>query len=318
MMATQKEANLFLKKFSQNDIIINHHYIDEGITMTYREIPQSVYKLCQLYYYQSDKDDLKGRFPQKSHEIVVGNHFNHVILSKERYPNLKVEANQVTFKGEKYQVESSTSSHGDQGNYLGDDNYEIALDEYYNDSMIYMFEDDLKRFNTSDEYYSGYHWYPIKDVIKVEKFMKKHYEARVYEMVTSDELSVSLFSTLNIPKHLLILALAVGFILMMFLNYNHIENNYQDYLMYHIIGLSYREIKIKQVWKSIKMFLYTLIPCGFYELILLRGSIDHYFPIAQLILLVGIIFLVYLCVYNIPLLIVLKAHQNEEIRKEDD
>ncbi len=51
---------------------------------------------------------------------------------------------------------------------------------------------------------------------------------------------------------------------------------------------------------------------------LLRGSIDHYFPIAQLILLVGIIFLVYLCVYNIPLLIVLKAHQNEEIRKEDD
>lgn len=341
MMATQKEANLFLKEFSQNDIIINHHYIDEGITMTYREIPQSVYKLCQLYYYQSNKDDLKGRFPQKSHEIVVGNHFNHVILSKERYPNLKVEANQVTFKGKKYQVESSTPSHGDQGNYLGDDNYEIALDEvklnekviiageeytivgineneYYNDSMIYMLEDDLKRFNTSDEYYSGYHWYPIKDVIKVEKFMKKHYKARVYEMVTSDELSVSLFSTLNIPKHLLILALAVGFILMMFLNYNHIENNYQDYLMYHIIGLSYREIKIKQVWKSIKMFLYTLIPCGFYELILLRGSIDHYFPIAQLILLVGIIFLVYLCVYNIPLLIVLKAHQNEEIRKEDD
>jgi len=53
-------------------------------------------------------------------------------------------------------------------------------------------------------------------------------------------------------------------------------------------------------------------------LILLRGSIDHYFPIAQLMLLVGIIFLVYLCVYNIPLLIVLKAHQNEEIRKEDD
>ena len=46
--------------------------------------------------------------------------------------------------------------------------------------------------------------------------MKKHYKARVYEMVTSDELSVSLFSTLNIPKHLLILALAVGFILMMF------------------------------------------------------------------------------------------------------
>ena len=128
--------------------------------------------------------------------------------------------------------------------------------------------------------------------------MKKHYKARVYEMVTSDELSESLFSTLNIPKHLLILALAVGFILMMFLNYNHIENNYQDYFMYHIIGLSYREIKIKQVWKSIKMFLYTLIPCGFYELILLRGNIDHYFPIAQLILLVGIIFLVYLCVYN--------------------
>ena len=76
--------------------------------------------------------------------------------------------------------------------------------------------------------------------------MKKHYEARVYEMVTSDELSVSLFSTLNTPKHLLILALAVGFILMMFLNYNHIENNYQDYLMYHIIGLSYREIKINK------------------------------------------------------------------------
>lgn len=194
----------------------------------------------------------------------------------------------------------------------------INENEYYNDSMIYMFEDDLKRFNTSDEHYSGYHWYPIKDVIKVEKFMKKHYKARVYEMVTSDELSVSLFSTLNIPKHLLMLALAVGFILMMFLNYNHIENNYQDYLMYHIIGLSYRKIKIKQVWKSIKMFLCTLIPCGFYELILLRGSIDHYFPIAQLILLVGIIFLVYLCVYNIPLLIVLKAHQNEEIRKEDN
>ena len=340
IMATQKEANLFLKEFSQNDIIINHHNIDEGITMTYREIPQSVYKLCQLYYYQSNKDDLKGRFPQKSHEIVVGNHFNHVILSKEWYPNLKVEANQVTFKGKKYRVESSTSSHDDQGNYLEDDNYGIALDEvklnekvmiageeytivgineneYYNDSKIYMYGDDLKRFDTSDEYYSGYHWYPIKDVIKVEKFMKKHYKARVYEMVSSEDLSAGLFSTLNIPTHLLILALAVGFILMMFLNYNHIENNYQDYLMYHIIGLSYREIKIKQVWKSIKMFLYTLIPCGFYELILLRGSIDHYFPIAQLILLVGIIFLVYLCVYNIPLLIVLKAHQNEEIRKED-
>ena len=108
--------------------------------------------------------------------------------------------------------------------------------------------------------------------------MKKHYKARVYEMVTSDELSVSLFSTLNIPKHLLILALDVGFILMMFLNYNHIENNYQDYLMYHIIGLSYREIKIKQVWKSIKMFLYTLIPCGFYELIFIKRKYRSLFP----------------------------------------
>lgn len=137
-------------------------------------------------------------------------------------------------------------------------------------------------------------------------------------MVSSEEFSAGLFSTLNIPTHLLILAVAIGFILMMFLNYNHIENNYQDYLMYHIIGLSYREIKIKQLWKSIKMFLYTLIPCIFYELILLRESIDHYFPITQLILLIGIIYIFYVCIYNIPLWIVLKTHQNEEIRKEDD
>lgn len=68
--------------------------------------------------------------------------------------------------------------------------------------------------------------------------MKKHYKARVYEMVSSEEFSAGLFSTLNIPTHLLILAVAIGFILMMFLNYNHIENNCQDYLMYHIIGLS--------------------------------------------------------------------------------
>ena len=101
-MATQKKQIYFLKEFSQNDIIINHHYIDEGVTMTYREIPQSVYELCQLYYYQSNKDDLKGRFPQKSHEkLSWAIIFNHVILSKERYPNLKVEANQVTFKGKK-------------------------------------------------------------------------------------------------------------------------------------------------------------------------------------------------------------------------
>ncbi len=59
--------------------------------MTYREIPQSVYKLCQLYYYQSNKDDLKGRFPQKSHEIVVGNHFNHVILQKNGIQILKLK-----------------------------------------------------------------------------------------------------------------------------------------------------------------------------------------------------------------------------------
>lgn len=341
LLATQEEANLFLKEFPQKDIIINYRSIDEGVNMTYRGIHQSVYELCQIYYYQGNKGDLKGRLPQKSHEIVVGNHFNHVILSKECYPNLKVEADQVTFKGKKYQVESSTSSQDDQGNYLGDDNYEIALDEvklnekvmiageeytivgineneYYNDSKIYMSEDDLKRFNTSDEYYAGYHWYPIKDVLKVEKFMKKHYKARVYEMVSSEDFSAGLFSTLNIPTHLLILAVAIGFILMMFLNYNHIENNYQDYLMYHIIGLSYREIKVKQLWKSIKMFLYTLIPCTFYELILLRGSIDHYFPIIQLIFLVFIICIFYLCIYNIPLWIVLKTHKNEEIRKEDD
>ena len=48
-MATQKEANLFLKEFSQNDIIINHHYIDEGVTMTYREIPQSVRRGSQIH-----------------------------------------------------------------------------------------------------------------------------------------------------------------------------------------------------------------------------------------------------------------------------
>lgn len=66
------------------------------------------------------------------------------------------------------------------------------------------------------------------------------------------------------------------------------------------------------------MFLYTLIPCIFYELILLRESIDHYFPITQLILLIGIIYIFYVCIYNIPLWIVLKTHQNEEIRKEDD
>lgn len=169
--------------------------------MTYRGISQYIGELCQIYYYQGNKGDLKGRLPQKSHEIVVGNHFNHVILSKECYPNLKVEANQVTFKGKKYQVESSTSSHDDQGNYLGDDNYEIALDEvklnekviiageeytivgineneYYNDSMIYMSEDDLKRFNISDEYYCRISLVSNKRCFKSRKVHEKTLQSK--------------------------------------------------------------------------------------------------------------------------------------------
>ena len=54
-------------------------------------------------------------------------------------------------------------------------------------------------------------------------------------MVTSDELSVSLFSTLNIPKHLLITCISCRFYFNDVLNYTHIENNYQrlSYVSYY-------------------------------------------------------------------------------------
>lgn len=113
------------------------------------------------------------------------------------------------------------------------------------------------------------------------------------------------------------MTVVIGIVMMLFLNYNNIENNYQDYQIYHILGMSYQEIRKKQMWKSVHMTCVTAIPILLYFIVLIIFSIDHYTPILQTLGLLAGMFLVYLIIYNIPLYFVMKNHKNKELRNEE-
>ena len=150
----------------------------------------------------------------------------------------------------------------------------------------------------------------------VRSFMEKYDDIDLYTSYEDDFKGI--FDDLYIQGEYLAVIIVVAIIMSILFNYNQIENHYQDYQLYHILGMSYQEIKKKQLWKAIHMFVFSSIPLVLYLFILIISSVDHYFPIGQITLILCSILCFYFIIYMIPLYIVLKNKMKQELRIGDE
>lgn len=347
----QKIIDEFINQFSNDTFNYQKGYSDVDMLLQYAGLKSR--GTMDIGLLENNKFDivgqLQGKIPTKSHEILVTQNIRNIILSIEDYPDIfqnRDDSNgdlPIKINGKEYQVTGGAldennkyesfdikadEAHIGDSLYINNEEYKITailIEEDTDDfplSRIFMCQDDFDLLvNQEDTYLNSRHYLENNEINYALKFLKGKnnggngtwYNNNIgYGDVDYDGY------TFYIQIEYLFIVIAVGIVMMLFLNYSNMENNYQDYQMYHILGLSYQEIKIKQMWKSIHMFFMTIIPVILYCLILIIFSIDHYIPFLQILGLLVIIFIVYFIIYNVPLYLVLNNHKNEELRNGDE
>lgn len=289
---------------------------------------------------------IKGRLPQNSHEVLVVETIKEGYILQEDYPNIDFEQcytnHMITIHHKDYQITGAAYESLENGEekisllnirlpaakcgdkiVLRGEEYTITGilegDEnglFYINAGVFFLKDAFKDTELLFLRYEGIYSYSSKEYAKVRSFMEKNDDIKLYTSYEDDFKGI--FDDLYIQGEYLAAIIGVMLIMSILFNYNQIENNYQDYQLYHILGMSYQEIKKKQLWKAIHMFIFSSIPLVLYPFILIISSVDHYFPIGQVALILCSILCFYLIMYMIPLYMVLNNKMKQELRIGDE
>ena len=289
---------------------------------------------------------IKGRLPQNSHEVLVAETIKEGYILQEDYPNIDFEQcytnHMITIHHKDYQITGAAYESLENGEekisllnirlpaakcgdkiVLRGEEYTITgiLEGDENglsfiNAGVFFLKDDFKDTELLSVRYEGIYSYSSQEYAMVRSFMEKYDDIDLYTSYEDDFKGI--FDDLYIQGEYLAVIIVVAIIMSILFNYNQIENNYQEYQLYHILGMSYQEIKKKQLWKAIHMFVFSSIPLVLYLFILIISSVDHYFPIEQITLILCSILCFYFIIYMIPLYIVLKNKMKQELRIGDE
>lgn len=340
-LKNEEQAQIFKNHFTEETLVYPYISIEGTSPIECLNLKGTVYRFGIVGDTQwFNSKDIEGNMPLHSHEILVGQTISNVTLKFQDNPDLAIQGNTIYIDDTEYNYNSMGTDHDEEGNIIAvtipiespnigekiiinDEEYTVTgkiTNDIFNSSessLIFLYQDDYQ--NIASHYtvnYYGIHGVQGDDYQEVNVFLKNQYEDEQYyfhEMYYQ----FGMFDDFEFNIEFLIAVIVVGIMLMLFLNYNNIENNYQDYQLYHILGVSYEEIKKKQLWKSYHMFFITALIDMIYFIILVSMSQDRYIPLLQLMGLLAIIFVLYLIVYNLPLYLVMKNHKNEELRNNE-
>lgn len=113
--------------------------------------------------------------------------------------------------------------------------------------------------------------------------------------------STDVFKDFQINPIMIIIPAIVGLIICFYFNHNQMINNYNDYVLYHMLGMTKRDILMKQLCKAMIMTL-CIIVINIVYLFLFNVYVNQFiFPYLQLIVCWSLIFIAYVMIYCVPL-----------------
>ena len=114
-----------------------------------------------------------------------------------------------------------------------------------------------------------------------------------------------------------IVPIILGIIICFILNMNDIMNNIKDYAAYQLIGMSKKELVLKQWCKAVVMTGYNIVFMIAIILMLVASFNVDYFPILQLLLIIIGYFVAFSVIYVAPSFVILKTNMLEMVKTVD-
>lgn len=143
-----------------------------------------------------------------------------------------------------------------------------------------------------------------------DKYIQQVYSALpTIEIIDSDEAllnSQEIDILVDIDPSMLILPVIVSFVLCYYLNKNQMLNDIQDYGLYKLIGMTNKELMIKQFYKAIFM---TLCILGFEMIWIIIFNLYYHLliiPIKECLISILIVLFIMIFIYCVPLYHILK------------
>lgn len=297
--SSQEEINQLLED-NTSDVVI---YPQCTITDDFNNI---VYKNQNIHLYAQatmiqetslfEKCQVEGRYPQNDHEVLICQDLGYYDQD-DNYVNEFAVNDVLTINQQEYQIVGIVLP-----------NEVISYNElyYFPYSDFYVYPKAYKNMvNQVDEYYDVRFYYQNEQERQyLEHKIKLISGPFTYD--SDDTTYIDFYSFMNsmdfsdIDTKYLILPACICLLFCYFLNKNQMLNHFHDYRLYHLIGMTKKDLMIKQFYKALIIsFIVLCIEIFWNFMILVYYQLD--FIVYKLILSLVILLIVTSIIYCLPL-----------------
>lgn len=260
---------------------------------------------------QGMKDFVTGRFPEKENEILMRSdfefHIDHYIdentVEQESLEPIAI-GDVVTLNGVDFTV---------VGKLYDDHSARFDL-PYYDVIVMPEVFDQLK----------GEDGYSIYNVFEKRKDKETFIDQLVqYPFIQREDISTESMIIygydygsleLNIDPILFVLPICAFLMFAYYLNKNDMMNHIQDYGLYSLIGMTHRELMIKQFFKALYISVGVLFSLVFWSLMYSLTLKGYYVPIIEITVIFICVLILSIMIYCVPLYSVLKLNVMDSLR----
>ena len=279
-----------------NDLIINQN------NNQYR-YHGDIYKLSG---FSLDKCIIEGRLPTQDNEVLISfDNLSACFFDEETHFSANYEVLKVNdkfmYEGKEYTVVGSfvpnETKHAK--------GYYNTFELFYAPNGIYFIEDEFHRLYTNSNCRLRLYFHNKQEGKTIydkyfELFPNTHYISYSAESLESAYGSPEEILT-DIDPEILILPLIVGFIFVYYLNKNHMMNNSQDIALFKLLGMTNKDIYIKQVYKALLLVLALVVFNVFWILMLNVYYNIVFIPVVEFMIIVIVSMIVFITVYCLPM-----------------
>ena len=252
---------------------------------------------------------IEGRIPQKEKEVLINEEALYEGIALTSYNGIQLN-DTIKILGEDYQVVGIIKPNEEVK--TNDWTYHL----YYLPTIgIYVLPNNYFKWTSPDDIF----YYSIRIYYEDEDEMLR-YTNLIKDAIGDDEWIVSSDDIIyhseypgvtfdGISDYVFIVPIIICFIFCFFLNKNHIMNNYSDYALYRLIGMSKKDLMIKELWKAIFVSMIAIVVEMFWIIMINMSNRIWVFPIGHILISFFVIFGILVIIYCIPIYSFLKGDE---------
>lgn len=220
---------------------------------------------------------LVGEVPRNDHEMIVCGHnvqFGYLMRDNGGYIH-KLERNDcLNINGKDYWVIGTLYS--SESIAVNDSMYDFY---FMPENALYIPLKGNENLFKDVSYYLRFYYYTDKQKTNIQESLSQVIDIdNVYycdRMMEEHHTALALFSMMNIE--MLMIPILICFIFCYYMNKNQMDNHYKDYQMYRMIGMTKKDLLMKQFAKAIFVTIYVLLIQLFWIIM-----IDIYYQVVML------------------------------------